>query len=100
MKKIKTRRFFKAFYTSLGLSAAFLLWMVLFGRGLAAEHFDGVTGGVFALLALAAGSFLAFSFLPYFHGDKRWFAIPSVLTVAFFAGAAILWQVPVASLGV
>ncbi len=100
MKKIKTRRFFKAFYISLALSAAFLLWMLLFGKGLAAEHFDGVTGGVFAVLALAAGSFLVFSFLPYFHGDKRWFAIPSVLTVAFFVGAAILWQVPVTGLGV
>ncbi len=94
MKKIKTRRFFKVFYTSLGLCAAFLAWLLLFGQQLAAEHFGSVTVGVFALLALAAGSLLAFCFFPYFRGDKRWFAIPSLLTVAFFAGTAILWQVP------
>ncbi len=100
MKKIKTRQFFKAFYTSLGLCAAFLLWMMIFGRGVAAEHFDGVTVGVFAVLVLATVTFLAFSFLPYFRGDRRWFAIPSVLTVAFFIGTAILWQVPTAGVGV
>lgn len=100
MKKIKTRQFLKAFYTSLGISAVFLLWMAAFGCRLAMDHFDGVTVGVFAFLALAAISFLAFSFVPYFHGDKRWFAIPSLLTVVFFTGTAMLWQVPIAGMGV
>lgn len=100
MKKIKTRQFLKALYTSLGISAAFLLWMAAFGCRLAVDYFDGVTIGVFAFLAVAAISFLAFAFLPYFHGDKRWFAIPSLLTVVFFTGTAMLWQVPLAGMGV
>lgn len=94
MKKIKTRQFLKALYTSLGVSAAFLLWLLIFGRSLAANHFEGVSGIVFTFLAVAAISFLAFCFLPYFKGDRRWFAIPSLLTVVFFMGTAILWQVP------
>lgn len=94
MKKIRTRQFFKALYTSLGISAAFLLWLTVFGRNLAANHFESITGIVFTFLAVAAISFLAFCFLPYFKGDRRWFAIPSLLTVVFFMGTAILWQVP------
>ncbi len=94
MKKIKTRRFFKALYTSLGICAAFLAWLLLFGQQLATDHFEGVTVSVFALLVLATVSFLVFCFFPYFRGDKRWFAIPSLLTAAFFVGTAILWQVP------
>ncbi len=100
MKKIKTRQFLKAFYTSLGLSGSFLLWLLIFGQGLAVEHFTGVTIGVFAMLVLATVSFLSFSFLPYFHGDKRWFAIPSLLTVTFFIGTAILWRVPMTGVGI
>ncbi len=94
MKKIRTRQFLKTLYTSLGISAAFLLWLMIFGRDLAANHFKSVTGIVFVFLAVAAISFLAFCFLPYFKGDRRWFAIPSLLTVVFFMGTAILWQVP------
>ena len=95
MKKIRTRTFLKALYTSLGVGGAFLLWMLLFGKNLAVNHFGGVFGAVFAFLALAAISFLAVCFLPYFHGDKRWYAIPSLLTIVFFMGSAILWQAPV-----
>ncbi|MBQ7336677.1 MAG: hypothetical protein IJW92_09430 [Clostridia bacterium] len=95
MKKIKTRRFLKALYTSLGFSAVFLLWFALFGRNLAIEHFDSMAVCVFAVLALATLSFLAVCFVPYFHGDKRWYVIPSLLTLVFFAGTVILWQVPV-----
>lgn len=100
MKKIKTRQFFKTLYTVLGVGAAFLLWMAVFGCRLAVDHFNGVTIGVFAFLAVAAISFLAFAFLPYFHGDKRWYAIPSLLTVVFFTGTAMLWQVPVGGVGI
>ena len=95
MKKIRTIRFFKAFYTSAAFSAAFLLWLTVFGRGIAVNNFDSMMSVVFAVLALAACSFLVFCFTPYFQGDKRWFAIPSMLTVVFFIGTAILWQVPV-----
>ena len=94
MKKIKTRQFLRALYTSLGVSAAFLLWLAIFGESLAASYFGGITACVFTFLAVAAVSFLAFCFLPYFKGDRRWFAIPSVLTVVFFMGTAILWQLP------
>jgi len=100
MKKIKTRQFLKALYVSLGFSAAFLLWMMIFGRGLAIQYFDSITYCVFAILALATLSFVVFCFVPYFRGDKRWFAIPSVLTVAFVVGTAILWQVPTIGMAV
>lgn len=94
MKKIKTRQFLRSLYASLGVSATFLLWLAVFGKDLAAKHFSSITGVVFLFPALAAISFLAFCFLPYFKGDRRWFAIPSVLTVVFFMGTAILWQIP------
>lgn len=100
MKKIKTRRFLKAFYFSLGVSGVFLLWMLAFGRSLAVQYFDSVAYCVFAILAVAALSFVAFCFVPYFRGDKRWFAIPTVLTAAFVAGTAILWQVPTGGMAV
>ena len=94
MKKIKTRQFYKTLYTSMGISAAFLLFVLIFGRSIAAQNFDVLIGCVFAILGVAALSFLAFCFLPYFQGDRRWFAIPSLLTVAFMAGTALLWQFP------
>lgn len=95
MKKIKTRVFFKSLYMSLGVSAIFLLWLAVFGRNLAIEHFEGITSIVFVFLAVAAVSFLTFCFLPYFKGDRRWFVIPSLLMAVFFIGTAVLWQVPV-----
>lgn len=80
---------------SAAFSAVFLAVIALFGRALAASHFQGITDCVFAMMALAAGSFLVFSFLPYFQGEKRWYAVSALLTVAFFAGAVMLWQMPV-----
>ena len=94
MKKIRTRQFFKTLYTSMGIGAAFLLFMLIFGRSIAAQNFDVLIGCVFTILGLAALSFLAFCFLPYFHGDRRWFAIPSLLTTVFMIGTAMLWQLP------
>jgi len=95
MKRIRTKRFLWSLYVSLGLSALFLGWLLFFGRELAVECFDGVTVGLFGVIALAMLSFVAFCFVPYFRGDKRWFAIPSLLTVVFFIGTALLWQVPI-----
>ena len=79
----------------MGICGAFLLFMLIFGRSIAASNFDLLLGCVFAVLGLAALSFLIFSFLPYFHGDRRWFAIPTLLTAVFMIGTAMLWQFPV-----
>lgn len=100
MKKIRTKRFLCSLYAAIGLSVLFLGWLLLFGRELAAEYFDGVTGCLFAVMALATLCFVVFCFVPYFHGDRRWFAIPSLLTVVFFIGTAVLWQVPLGGMGV
>lgn len=95
MQKIRTRYFFYTLRSVLGFSVLFLGWLALFGRNLALTHFRGMTDVVFAVLVMAVFSFLAFMFVPFFKGDKRWFAIPALLTVVFFAGTAMLWQVPV-----
>lgn len=94
MKRLRTRRFRMTLGIVSGCSALFLGWVALFGKNLAQTHFRGIADAVFAVLVLAAGSFLAFCFLPYFHGDRRWYSIPALLTVVFLAGVAILWQVP------
>ena len=94
MKKIRTQQFFKTLYTSMGIGAAFLLFILIFGKNIAAQNFDVLIGCVFTFLGLAAFSFLVFCFLPYFHGDRRWFAIPSLLTAVFMVGTAMLWQFP------
>lgn len=93
MQKRRTHYFHITLGASTALSALFLAVIAIFGRTLAASHFDGVTDCVFAVMAMAAGSFLVFSFLPYFHGDRRWYAIPALLTVVFFIAAILLWQV-------
>ena len=94
MKARRTRYFRYALFASLGFSALFIGWFVLFGRRLAPAHFGGVTGAVFSVMALATLSFLVFCFLPYFRGDRRWYSISALLTVVFLVGAAMLWQVP------
>lgn len=78
----------------MGIGAAFLLFMLIFGRSIAAQNFDVLIGCVFAVLGLAALSLLVFCFLPYFQGDRRWFAIPTLLTAVFVLGTAMLWQLP------
>ena len=37
MKKIRTRQFFKTLYTSMGIGGAFLLFMLIFGKSIAAN---------------------------------------------------------------
>ena len=95
MQKVRTRYFHYTLHSTLGFSALFLTWLLLFGKELARDHFQGVTDLVFGVLVLAAGSFLAFSFFPFFKGDRRWFTIPALLTLVFFVGTVMLWQVPV-----
>lgn len=94
MKKIRTRNFFLTLKIVSGFSACFLLWMMILGRKLAINHFDGITMSVFAIFGFAAASFLAFCFVPYFKGDRRWFSIPTILTVVFFVCLMILWKTP------
>ena len=94
MKKIRTKQFFKTLYTSMGIGAAFLLFILIFGKSIAAQNFDVLIGCQFTVLRLAALSFLVFCFLPYFHGDRRWFAIPTLMTTVFVLGTAMLWQFP------
>lgn len=94
MQKIRTRYFQYTLRTALVLSGLFLIWLAAFGRGLAVEYFKGVTDAVFAVLLLAVSSFFAFSFFPFFKGDKRWFSISALLTLVFFVGASMLWSIP------
>ena len=94
MQKRRTQHFRITLTAVLGASALFLLCLLLFGRAVATTHFSLIHDCVFAVMALAVGSFLAFSFLPYFHGDKRWYSISALLTAVFFVGTVILWQVP------
>ncbi|MBQ2735564.1 MAG: hypothetical protein IJF33_06995 [Clostridia bacterium] len=94
MKIIRTKKFYLSLKIVSGFSVAFLMWMLLLGKKLAASHFDNVTASVFAVLAIAAVCFLAFSFLPYFKGDKRWFSIPAILTGVFFVSLVIIWNAP------
>ncbi len=100
MRTMRTRHFRIALYAALGFSALFLGWFFLFGRQLAITHFKSITDVVFSVLALAAGSFLAFCFLPYFQGERRWYSISALLTAVFLVGAVMLWQVPGAAVPV
>ena len=92
MKKIRTRNFFRTLKIVSSLSAIFLLWMLVLGRQLAAEHFDGLTVGIFAVFAIAAASVLLFSFTPYFKGDHRWYSISAMLTSVFLVSLVLLWN--------
>ena len=94
MKKIRTRNFFLTLKIVSGFSACFLLWMLILGRRIAVEHFEPVTNCVFVVFGIAAASFLAFCFMPYFKGDRRWFAIPAILTILFFICVVVLWRIP------
>lgn len=94
MKQIRTRHFKIALSASAVFSAVLLLFFILFGKSIASVYFDGMTELAFSVIGLAAGSFLAFSFIPYFHGDRRWYSISALLTVVFFGCAVVLWQVP------
>ena len=96
MQRRRTQYFKITLFSSCTLSACFLLWIALFGTRLAAANFSRVADSIFVIMALAAGSFLTFSFLPYFRGDRRWYAISALLTAVFFVGAVMLWQVPLA----
>lgn len=94
MQKRRTKHFQITLLSVAAASTVFLGWLGFFGMKLARTHFNGVLEAVFAVMMLATVSFLAFSFLPYFQGDKRWYSISALLTAVFFAGAVMLWSAP------
>lgn len=95
MKRRRTMIFKRTFLGVGAICSVFLGWFAFFGISLAETHFQTLADGVFSILAIAVGSLLLFSFFPYFRGDKRWYSISALLTVAFFVGTVILWQAPV-----
>lgn len=99
MIRRRTRYFKITLLSSLGFSAVFLAVLALLGSYLADSHFQSMADSVLVLMAIAAGSFLLFSFTPYFRGDKRWYSISALFTVVFFMGAVIVWQLPTAGIG-
>ena len=94
MQKRRTQQFKITFLSVSTASTLFLAWLAAFGTRLAATHFQSVLDAVLSVMMLATVSFLTFSFLPYFNGDKRWYSIPALLTVVFFVGAVMLWSAP------
>ena len=92
MKKLRTRHFYITLYSSLALSGLFLGWFLLFGKQLTATNTVGMSDALMVLFALAAASFLVFCFVPYFHGDRRWYSISTVWALAFCIGSAMLWS--------
>ena len=95
MKKIKTRRFYKTLAAVLCFSALFLGCLYLLSGVLAAQYFTLLTYSVFSVMAISTASFLLICFAPYFRGDRRWFAIPAVLTLVFFLGTMVLFRLPI-----
>ena len=93
MKTLRTRHFHIALSCSFAFSVLFLGWLMLFGVKMAGTHLLGLSEAMLSLFALAAGSFVAFCFVPYFKGDRRWYSISTLLTVAFCIGSAVLWNV-------
>lgn len=94
MKRKRTRYFKISLRAVLLFAAGFLLFLLTLGRQIAKAHFDSMAGLIFSVLALSIASLFAFVYVPFFWGDKRWYAIPGILTVVFFCGASILWQLP------
>ncbi len=94
MKSIRTRRFRGALLTASVFSALFLVLIAAFGKQLVPQYFSILLGAVFFVLILATASFLAICFAPYFRHEKRWFAIPAMLTVLFFISAVWIWRLP------
>lgn len=94
MQKRRTQHFKMTLAIAGAFSMLIPAMIAAFGRQMTQADPNLAIGCIFAVLVLAAASYLTFSFLPYFRGDRRWYSISALLTVAFFAGAAILWQLP------
>ena len=75
-------------------SGLLLLVLATLGSSFTIDSIDVLINCIFIVFGLAAASFLLFSFVPYFRGDKRWYSISALLTLAFFVGTAIIWKLP------
>ena len=94
--KRKRTRYFKLSLKAVSLfGIAFLLFLLTFGKQIALSHFEGMAGLTFSILALSLISLFVFVYIPFFRGDKRWYAISGILSTIFFFGASILWTIPV-----
>lgn len=95
MKRKRTRYFHHSMKIACAISGAFLFFLLTVGKEIAKTHFSSMAAVTFSILALSALCLFVFLSLPFFKGDRRWYAIPGLFTVVFFCGAAILWGVPV-----
>lgn len=97
--KRKRTRYFKLSLKAVSLfGIAFLLFLLTAGKQIALSHFESMAGVTFSILALSLVSLFVFVYLPFFRGDKRWYAISGILSTVFFFGASILWRLPVGGL--
>ena len=95
MKRKRTRYFRHSMKLVCALGGAFLLFLLTAGKEIAKNHFGGMAALTFSILAISVLCLFAFVYFPFFKGDRRWYAIPGVLTFVFFCGASILWRLPV-----
>lgn len=94
MQKRRTQHFKITLSIAAGISCIMLLILAIFGQQFTSTSLSILVNCIFTVLGLAATSFLLFSFVPYFKGDKRWYSISALLTLAFFIGIGMIWQNP------
>lgn len=94
MQRRRTRQFHITLLSVFGFSFLFLGALLLFGAKMMTLSYESVMGAVFFLMSAATASFLAFSFVPYFQNDRRWYGISALLTLVFFASVIVVWQIP------
>ena len=98
MKRKRTRCFKISLKAVSLFGMAFLLFLLTIGKEIAKAHFESMAGLTFSVLALSMISLFAFIYIPFFRGDRRWYAISGILSTIFFFGASILWRLPVGGL--
>lgn len=93
MKKRRTQHFKVTLFLAVLASCLVLSVLAIFGNG-STDVLEHLINCIFIVLGMAGVSFLVFSFVPYFHGDSRWYSISALLTLAFLIGVGMLWQNP------
>lgn len=99
MRQDRNFLFRRTLIAVLAASAVLIGFLLLFGKTLAAVSIYLLLVPVFLFFAAAVFGYLAISFLPLFRNDRRWYAIPVILTVIFFIGAALLWRCAPVAMG-
>ena len=94
MQKRRTQHFKMTLAIAVATSCLLLFVLAISGKYFTSGSLGFLVNCIFAVLGLAATSFLVFSFVPYFRGDRRWYSISALLTLAFFIGAGMIWQSP------